>query len=360
MCGIFGYFAAFGSVPSPPDLLERMAGALHHRGPDEGGLFQEGPIGLGSRRLAIVDLETGRQPLHNETGTVRIVCNGEIYNAPVLRRELEARHSFATHSDVEVLLHLYEERGADFLDGVEGMFAFALWDAARRRLILARDRLGEKPLFYAVQDGTTLFASELTALRLADWIGTELDPAALRLYLALGYFPVPYSPWRGVSKLAPGTMAILEEGVWEPRHVTWWSLRPHAIEGASRRGRGDERAAARALRETVERSVTRQLMADVPLGVALSGGLDSAMIATFAAAHSSEPIRTFTVSFADPSYDESAPAGEMAARLGAEQHVIRAGRPELMRALDALALRMDEPLGDPAVLPSFPRALRAD
>ena len=118
MCGIFGYFAAFGSVPSPPDLLERMAGALHHRGPDEGGLFQEGPIGLGSRRLAIVDLETGRQPLHNETGTVRIVCNGEIYNAPVLRRELEARHSFATHSDVEVLLHLYEERGADFLDGV--------------------------------------------------------------------------------------------------------------------------------------------------------------------------------------------------------------------------------------------------
>ena len=354
MCGIFGYFSAFGAVPSPSDLLTRMAGALRHRGPDEGGFFHDGPIGLGSRRLAIVDLETGRQPLRNESGTVRIVCNGEIYNAPVLRRALEPRHTFATHSDVEVLVHLYEERGTDFLEDVEGMFALALWDSERRRLILARDRMGEKPLFYAVQNGTTYFASELTALRLADGIGMELDPAALRVYLSLGYFPVPHTPWRGIHKLAPGSMAVQEEGAWEPVHTRWWSLRDHAIEGARRRGeRGGEAEGARVLRDTIERSVTRQLMSDVPLGVALSGGLDSALIASFAAKHSSAPIRTFTVSFADPSYDESLPAAEMATRLGAVQHVIRAGRPELIRALDTLAVRMDEPLGDPAVLPSF-------
>src|SRR5262249_8968198 len=152
----------------PPDLgvLERMATALHHRGPDEGGVFASGPVALGSRRLAIVDLEHGRQPLADESGALRLVCNGEIYNAPALRRDLEHRHRFRTHSDVEVLLHLYEEHGASFLGHVEGMFALALWDSRRRELILARDRIGEKPLYHAEQGGVVTFASELRALRL--------------------------------------------------------------------------------------------------------------------------------------------------------------------------------------------------
>ena len=159
MCGIFGYLASDGSPLPSEDTLDRMARALRHRGPDDEGFFREGPVGLGSRRLSIVDLATGRQPLGNETGAIHLVCNGEIYNAFELRRGLEGRHAFRTHSDTETLVHLYEERGLDFLEPVEGMFAVALWDGPRRRLLLARDRAGEKPLFYTVHRGVLYFAS---------------------------------------------------------------------------------------------------------------------------------------------------------------------------------------------------------
>jgi asparagine synthase (glutamine-hydrolysing) len=354
MCGIFGYFAPHGSSAPPPDLLPRMARTLRHRGPDDEGFFREGPVGLGSRRLSIVDLKTGRQPLQSETGDIRLVCNGEIYNSSDLRRELEGRHAFRTHSDAEVLIHLYEEHGADFLKGVEGMFALALWDGARSRLVLARDRAGEKPLFQAMHRGVLYFASEISALRHVEGVGTEIEPVALRLYLSFGYFPFPWSPYRGIVKLEPGTMALFEDGRSSPLVKSYWSLLPHAVAGARLPDRSwGEAGAARALREMVEASVRRQRMSDVPVGVALSGGIDSGWIAAIASSQWHEPVHTFTVSFSDRSYDESAAAREVARRLGTIHHVARADRAALAGALDRLALHLDEPLADPAVLPTF-------
>jgi asparagine synthase (glutamine-hydrolysing) len=354
VCGIFGYLAAPGRPSPPADLMHRMAAALHHRGPDEGGVHADSLVALGSRRLAIVDLEHGRQPLANESGSLRLVCNGEIYNAPELRTRLEGRHRFRTHSDVEVLLHLYEDEGDAFLDDVEGMFAIALWDSWQRRLVLARDRMGEKPLYHATHAGVTYFASEPNALRLVQGVGVEPDAEALRLQLALGYFPAPYTPWRDIRKLVPGSLAVLRPGDPAPRFATWWRLRDHALRGALIHGAGaPDDGSVDELRTRVESSVRRQLMADVPLGVALSGGLDSALIATFAARHARGPLNTFTVSFADPSYDESAPALELARAIGATPHVIRADSAALVRALDTLSAHMDEPLADPALLPTF-------
>lgn len=352
MCGIYGFLAPPDRVP-PRESLERMGAALFHRGPDEGGVFTLDGVALGSRRLSIVDLATGRQPLHNETGSIHIVCNGEIYNAPGLREELEERHAFRTHSDVEVLVHLYEDFGLDFLDRVDGMFAIALWDAPAKRLILARDRAGEKPFYYAWRDRALYFASETAALRRIDGVGREEDAAGLRLYLAFGYLPAPHSPYRDIRKLPPGTLAIAAEGATELEMRPYWSLRQHAIEGATRPARMTETAAAHELRARIDASVRRQLMGDVPAGVALSGGLDSGWIATVAAKESSERLHTFTVSFAESSYDEGDAAAWLAARLGTIHHVARADTVSLARAADFLGRHLDEPLGDPAVLPTF-------
>jgi asparagine synthase (glutamine-hydrolysing) len=352
MCGIYGLLAPPDRIPTR-ESLERMGAALFHRGPDEGGIFTDGGIALGSRRLSIVDLATGRQPLQNETGSIHIVCNGEIYNAPALRKELEGRHEFRTHSDVEVLVHLYEDHGLDFLEHIDGMFAIALWDAPAKRLILVRDRAGEKPLYYAWRDRTLFFASELAALRKIDGIGREEDADGLRLYLAFGYLPAPHSPYRDIRKLPPGTLAIAAEGAVGLEMRTYWSLWPHATEGATRPSRMTEAEAARELRERIDASVRRQLMGDVPAGVALSGGLDSGWIATVAAKESSERLHTFTVSFADASYDEGDAAAWLAGRLGTIHHVARADTASLARAADFLGRHLDEPLGDPAVLPTF-------
>ena len=209
MCGIYGYFASRGQVSEPRELLERMAGALFHRGPDEAGLFRQGAVALGSRRLSIVDLVSGRQPLVSENGEVQLVCNGEIYNAPDLRRTLEARHTFRTRSDNEVLIHLYEDLGSEFLDPVEGMFALALWDARRSRLLVARDRAGEKPLFHAWHRGVFYFASELSALRCVEGLGGEVDAEALRLYLAFGYLRVV------IGKRGPYVEFSRNQIIWE-------------------------------------------------------------------------------------------------------------------------------------------------
>jgi asparagine synthase (glutamine-hydrolysing) len=354
MCGIYGWLSTGGTRSVNAGVLARMGAALNHRGPDDGGTFVDDCVALGSRRLAIVDLAHGRQPLADESGALHLVCNGEIYNAPALRRELEKRHRFRTRTDVEVLVHLYEDHGAAFLERVEGMFALALWDSCKRELLLARDRSGEKPLYFASRSGATWFASELNALRLAPEIGTEPDAAALRLYLMLGYFPAPWTPWRDIRKLAPGTLAIFQAGQPEPRHATWWSLRDHATRGATRSGKGGpHRTDVTRLRAAIEGSVGRQLMGDVPLGVALSGGLDSALIATIAAQRLPTPLHTFTVAFSDPSYDEHTHAVALAERLGAVPHVIHADHAELERAFRTLAVHLDEPLGDPAVLPVF-------
>jgi asparagine synthase (glutamine-hydrolysing) len=356
VCGIFGYCALRAGAKLPSgERLDQISLALRHRGPDEGGIFVEGPVALGSRRLSIVDLVTGRQPLQNEAGSIHLVCNGEIYNSPDLRRDLEKTHTFRTRSDTEVILHLYEDLGPGLLDRLEGMFAFALYDSRNRRLMLARDRAGEKPLFYGISGGVLYFASELTALRRFNGLGQAIDPGALRLYLTFGYFPAPRTPYSDIRKLTPGTYALIEPGTDDPKIATYWSMREHAIAGArqSPMNAREEAQATAGLRERIDASVRRQLMGDVPAGVALSGGLDSGWIAGVASRHGSEKLHTFTVSFAEPSYDEGGAAAWLARKLSTNHHVARADAGSLARAIEFLTMHMDEPLGDPAVLPTF-------
>jgi asparagine synthase (glutamine-hydrolysing) len=240
------------------------------------------------------------------------------------------------------------------------MFGLALWDSRRRRLLLARDRAGEKPVFYVMREGVFYFASEISALRQVDGVGAEVDPQAIRVYLTLGYFPSPWTPYKGIRKLEPGTFAVIEHGWSSPKITTYWSLRPHTIEGVHGPAHLSEGEACRELRTLVEDAVERQLIADVPVGVALSGGIDSGFIATLMASRSSRPIHAFTVSFSEPSFDESADAATLARHLGAAHHVARADSNSLHEALERLAGHLDEPLGDPAVLPTFLLAKEAE
>ncbi|MCC7143113.1 MAG: asparagine synthase (glutamine-hydrolyzing) [Candidatus Eisenbacteria bacterium] len=349
MCGIFGFFGAEREASS---LLAAMAASLVHRGPDDEGWWTDGEVGLGNRRLAIVDVAHGRQPIWNETEDLVLVMNGEIYNAPALRAELAVRHQFRTHSDTEVVLHLFEDEGVRCLERLEGMFALALWDRRQRRLWLARDRAGEKPLFLARRGGTTYFASEVRALLVALGETPELDRAALQDYLTLGYVPAPRTLFLGIEKLPAGSSVIYQQG-FPPRPSVWWSLRPFAAAGA-RAAQGRSLAEnARRLRELLRGSVERQLMGDVPVGIALSGGLDSALIACHAAAVSAKPLRSFTLRFADRSFDESSHARALAERLGLIHHEIVVDAEALQFAAIQSADRVDEPLGDPALLPTL-------
>ncbi len=348
MCGIFG---VLGAVQEPAFLLERMAASLRHRGPDDEGVWHEPGFGFGNRRLSIVDLAHGRQPLWNETGEVGLVCNGEIYNSDELRASLEPKHSFRTRTDVEVILHLYEDEGPEMLSRLEGMFALALWDRVRGRLLLARDRAGEKPLFYAQHHGVLYFASELRALFAAGPLSAEPSAVGLERYLTLGYFPAPDTPYAQVRKLAPGHRLLLTAGEQAGEGEPWWSLRPLAAAGARNPERVSFNDAAVTLRQLFAHSVTKQLMGEVPVGVALSGGIDSAWIARIA--RESGPLHTFTLAFEDPSFDESDAAGDLARRLATTHHRVNVGTRELMRAVTILGERMDEPLGDPAVLPTY-------
>lgn len=353
MCGIFGALATDSDRPVPGELFDRMGRTLFHRGPDEGGDFRSDDVAIGVRRLAIVDPQEGHQPLVSEDGVIRLVCNGEIYNHLDLRRELSARHTFRTHSDLEVLVHLYEELGLDFLTRVEGMFGVALWDGRERRLVLARDRMGEKPLFYGAVQGTTWFASELRALGQVPGLCAEVDGAALRTYLSLGYFPAPTTPWRGVRKLAPGTMLVMRPRGGEATPRRWWSLRDHVIAGLRQPTDQTEAAATVTLREQITGSVQRQLRADAPVGVALSGGLDSGLVTVLAARYMEQPVSAFTVSFSDQSYDELDAARALVKETKARHVIIPATHEALIGALDGVARHMDEPLGDPAVLPTW-------
>lgn len=349
MCGIFGFF---GGEREASSLLAAMAASLVHRGPDDEGCWSDGEVGLGNRRLAIVDVAHGRQPIWNETEDLVLVMNGEIYNAPALRAELVARHRFRTQSDTEVVLHLFEEEGVRCVERLEGMFALALWDRIQRRLWLARDRAGEKPLFLARSGRTTYFASELRALLAVLGETPELDPGALQDYLTLGYVPAPRTPFLGIEKLPAGSSVVYQPGQ-PPRSSTWWSLRPFAAAGARGEQGGSLAQNARRLRELLRGSVERQLMGDVPVGIALSGGLDSALIACHATAVSAKPLRSFTLRFADRSFDESTPARALAEQLGLIHHEIVVDAEALHIAAVQSADRIDEPLGDPALLPTL-------
>jgi asparagine synthase (glutamine-hydrolysing) len=335
MCGICGLLG--GDAPDP-GLVEGMCGTIAHRGPDHGAVEAHGSCVLGYRRLAVVDLVTGDQPVANERGDVVAVFNGELYGFRELRRELEGLgHAIGGTGDSPLIPHAYEQWGLGFAERLDGMFAIALWDRAAGRLVLARDRLGKKPLVWTrLADGTVAFASETKALLALPGVRRELDLAQIDAFLALQY--VPRSGLRAVEKVPPGSLAVFERGSVRVRR--YWSPRP----AAAGDGPWEER-----VREEVSAAVRRRLVADVPLGALLSGGIDSSIVVAAMAEASAEPVRTFTVGVPDARYDERPFARAVASRYGTRHEELQIDpRPEL---LDRLARVFDEPFGDEAALP---------
>ncbi len=343
MCGIAGIVSPGRLATSLTASVERMCAALHHRGPDGIGTYVAEGIALGHARLAIIDLsKTGRQPMTNEDGSLHLVINGEIYNYRQLRADLQARgHSFRSHSDSEVVLHLYEEYGDDCLQHLEGMFALALWDAPRRRLLVARDRFGIKPLYVAQQGEALYFASELTALGRGGGAAADVDPQAVYAYMALSYVPAPLCIFRNVQKLLPAERVVWANGQLL-RHIYWTAK---LVQVPSRR-----REAAEALAQLLDASVHAHLVSDVPVAAFLSGGVDSSTVVAMAQRHAK--MQTFCVSFPDSGLDEAPIARAVASHLGTQHH-------EVALKLDPVALlsqavaSMDEPFADSSALPTF-------
>ena len=348
MCGIAGIFDFRGRTEIDRVLLRRMTDILDHRGPDGDGFHYAPGIGLGHRRLAIVDLAAGDQPLYNEDGTVCVVYNGEIYNFQLLMAELAALgHTFRTRCDTEVIVHAWEEWGEACLDRFNGMFAFALWDAARETLFLARDRLGEKPLYYSfLNDGRLLFASELKSLVLSPHLDRRLDPQAIEEFFAYGYIPDPRSIYVGVRKLAPAHSLLVRRGAPPPEPRSYWDVR--FVDGVSARSEEVEEELIARLRE----SVRMRMIADVPLGAFLSGGVDSSGVVAMMAGLKADPVSTFSIAFGAKGWDESAHAAEIAKRYRTDHHV-RDVDPNSFDLLDRLATIYDEPFGDSSAMPTF-------
>ncbi len=348
MCGICG-LAALDGGPVDTAPLQAMSAALVHRGPDDASSVTDGPVALAARRLAIIDLEGGRQPIASEDGRVHAALNGEILNHAALRDDLRRRgHRFATRCDTEVLVHLYEEHGERMLEELRGMFALAIWDARERRLLLARDRFGIKPLYWAAKDGVLSFASELKALRGLPGFGGDLDRDAVEAYFTFNSIPSPMTIYRDVRKLEPGTLLAWSPGR-EPELRRW--CRPAPVAAGEVRGE-DERELAAELAGRLRDSVRAHLVSDVPVGVWLSGGVDSGLLAALAAEASGERLRTFSIGFEERSFDELDRARLVAGRLGADHHEAVIG-PRDAESLPTIAAAFDEPYADSSSLPTW-------
>jgi asparagine synthase (glutamine-hydrolysing) len=343
VCGIYGTLGV-----DDPGALDRMGAALVHRGPDGVGSAVRGAAALGCRRLAIVDVAGGAQPMTDETGEVVAVCNGEIYNSAPLRSALLARgHRFRSHSDAEVLPHLYEERGVDLVDALDGMFGLAVWDARRGRLLLARDRMGEKPLYHAATARGLLFASEPKALLASGLVGREPDWAAISAYLRTGWVPFPASAFTTIRKLPPGGRLVVEgESL---RIDRYWEAAP--LLDAPPAALGLEEAAAE-LRAHLARAVRAALASDVPVGAFLSGGLDSTAVVALARAAAGD-LATFALGFDAPGFDERAHAALAARALGTRHRTLTITPGLFLEGVRDLAPLLDEPLADPALVPTF-------
>lgn len=347
MCGICGLYNYGSGLAVERGDLKAMNDLIIHRGPDDEGYFQDRDVGLAMRRLSIIDLSTGHQPISNEDGTAWIVFNGEIYNYQDLREGLLARgHKFKTKSDTEVILHLYEEKGADFPKELRGMFAVAIWDGKKKRLVLARDRLGKKPLFYARTPGSFVFASELRCLLTRPDVKREVDPAAIDAYLALQYIPSPLSVFRGVRKLQPASVLVFEDGKFSEER--YWDLPV-----------GEEKLSYVPLPELKERlmaelseAVKIRLMSEVPLGAFLSGGIDSSVIVALMARHSERPVKTFSIGFKEERFSEL-PYARQVAQMYGTAHTEFIVEARMADVLEKLAWHYGEPYADSSALPSY-------
>ncbi len=345
MCGIAGYVNFDPQRPATEEVARAMTRAIAHRGPDDEGVVTRGPAALGMRRLSIIDVAAGHQPIANEDESIWIVFNGEVYNHLELRRELEDKgHRFRTRSDTEVLVHLYEEEGEAFVARLNAMAALALWDTRRRKLVLARDRMGKKPLHYAITPTALVFGSELKALRRHPEVRGGMDPASMARYLVHEYVPCPRTILDGVRKLRPGHVGVFEGGRFHER--AYWDIPGPAPMAQVPAGIEET------LRETVSSAVRCRLMSEVPLGVFLSGGVDSTSIVACMARAGGE-VRTFSVSFEDASFDESKHFRRVAAHYGTRHEERRLTAGGLLEMLPPLAAVLDEPLGDASILPTY-------
>jgi asparagine synthase (glutamine-hydrolysing) len=344
MCGICGVVASSARPQADEATIRRMCRTLSHRGPDSEGYYCDEQAMLGMRRLSIIDLETGEQPVTNEDRSLWLVFNGEIYNYREIRRELQERgHEFASKGDSEVLVHAYEEYGDQCVDHLNGMFAFAIWDVRRRRLLLARDRLGIKPLYYLLDGDSLMFGSELKALLAHPRMRREIDPVALDHFLTLEYVPGPRTIFKDARKLPPGYRLIFADGV--ARLEQYWDVpfRPPLA---------DERVAIEMLAGLLKDAVRMQLVSDVPLGIFLSGGLDSSTVVACASQAATERLRTFSIGFSDETYNELPYARAVASRFGTEHHE-EIQRPDIAALAEQLVAHMDEPFADFSIFPTF-------
>jgi asparagine synthase (glutamine-hydrolysing) len=346
MCGIAGFFLR--SKPAQLSDVRQMCDAIRHRGPDDEGFHLDSGCAIGMRRLSIIDLNTGHQPISNEDQSVWVVFNGEIYNYRDLRHDLLARgHHLATQSDTETIVHLYEDEGPASVARLRGMFAIALWDARRRRLLLARDRFGKKPLYYAVLPHGLYFASEIKCFRGLD-IPFETDSDALRYYFQFGYIPDPASPFRAIRKLPPGGWLTYDAdgAVTQERY---WTLPAPATQPAP----GDTEAGLRdRVREVFDESVRIRMIADVPLGAFLSGGIDSSSVVASMALQSPDPVKTFSIGFEEAEFNELPYARELASQYRTDHHELIV-RPDSVDLVSRLAYHFDEPFADTAAIPTF-------
>ena len=341
MCGIAG-FVGKGSR----ETLEKMTNALLYRGPDGSGFYfnEAQGVGLGHRRLAIIDIAGGGQPIFNEDRTVSIIFNGEIYNFQELRERLKLRHKFASNTDTEVIAHLYEEEGEKLFEKLNGMFAIALYDERNKKLVLSRDRIGKKPLYWGIFEGTLIFGSELKALMQHSLFKKEIDLESLGKYLSYEYVPTPRSIWKNVYKLEPATYLVWQNGklskgkFWNP------NFKPQDISFSG--------AVARLDRHLNE-SVRQRMISDVPLGIFLSGGIDSAAVAYYAQKNSPQPVKTFSISFLEKSFDESFYARSAAKFLGTEHFEQQFSIKDLLNLMPEVFGLLDEPLADASILPTF-------
>ena len=350
MCGICGVYPYGIGEPVGAEVLDRMLRSIRHRGPDDEGIYLDAHVGLGSRRLSIIDLPGGRQPIYNEDRSVVVVFNGEIYNFEELRARLQrCGHAFTTSSDTEVIVHLYEDAGDDCVHELTGMFAFALWDIRRKRLLLARDRLGIKPLYYADRGGRLVFGSEIKALLQHPAVPARPDLEGLGHFLSLKYVPAPQTMFDGIKALAPGGLMVCDRNGTTPR--SYWQL----SFAAPANGHRSEASYAEELTTLLRQSVKRHLVSDVPFGAFLSGGIDSSMIVAVMSECLNAPVKTFSVGFDGDgeAFSELPYARLVAGRYRTDHHEILLRAQDLVERAEKIVWHLDQPIGDPATLANY-------
>ena len=347
MCGICGQFNFARNEPVEPDTIRQMAESIRHRGPDDEGYFFDGPVGLGFRRLSIIDLAGGHQPMSDAEETVWVIFNGEIYNFKELRAELEQRgHSFRTRSDTEVIIHGYKEWGTEVFNHLNGMFGLAIWDVKKKRLVVARDAMGIKLIYYRIENGQLTFGSEIRAVLAAENSKPEVDPVALNLFLRFRYTPSPLTIFQGIRKLAPGTMLIVEGG--RCREERWYNYTPVPFSSPK-----EDKEATHELLELYRGAVRRHLLSDVPVGILLSGGLDSGLLLALMNEQGG-PWPTYSVGYGETfADDELADAKETAALLGARHIPMRLDRAEFERSLPKIVECLEEPIAASSIVPMY-------